>query len=255
MAMDVPNAARADAHPRPLTLAPAPVEAPPRAIELRVDPRAVTRVLVGVVTALTALSIAAQVARFGLGIPNAYGLVPLVDAIGEHNVPTFYSSVALLLAAVLAGALALAASGRSVRGWTTLGVLFFLAAMDEFITFHELVDEWMKRLVDTGGVLHWAWVLPGGAFALAVLVALRSFVRSLDRPIRVRLVAGAALFLGGALGIELAEGAVLSADGGFSLTWGLVCTSQETLEMLGVVVWIEALLLALLPLRFFAQRG
>ena len=254
MAIDVPNAARSDASTRALTLAPAPAEAPPRAIELRVDPRAVTRVLVGVVAALTALSIAAQVARFGLGIPNAYGIVPLVDAIGEHNVPTFYSSLVLLLAALLAGALALSSTGRSVRGWTALAALFFLAGMDEFITFHELVDGWMKRFVDTGGLLHWAWVLPGGAFALAALVALRSFVRSLDRPVRARLMVGAALVLGGALGVELGEGAVLSAAGGYSLTWGLVCTSQETLEMLGVVVWIEALLLALLPLRLFAER-
>ena len=169
----------------------------------RVEPRAVTRVLLGVVAALTALSIAAQVAQLRPRHPARLRPRPARrrDRRAQRaDVLHARSRSCSRRCSPARSPLSAQRPQRRAAGRRS-AVLFFLAAMDEFITFHELVDEWMKRSSTSAAILHWAWVLPGAAFALAV-ARRAALVRraSLDRPVRARLVVGAALFLGGALG-------------------------------------------------------
>jgi hypothetical protein len=80
-----------------------------------------------------------------------------------------------------------------------------------------------------------------------VLVAYRKFFRALPEPVRRRASHGAAIFVAGALGVELLEWATVASLGGETeqLVDGLVSTVQEFLEMLGVVFILEALVLLL----------
>jgi hypothetical protein len=52
----------------------------------------------------------------------------------------------------------------------------------------------------------------------------------------------ATLFLGGALGVELVGSRYAEFHGGENLTYNIIATVEESLEMAGVIVFIYALL-------------
>ena len=204
--------------------------------------------LVGIVLALAVASFLAQLLKYPLDMPRAYGVVPLFDGDGEANVPTFYSSLALVACAALLyvrAAAARQAAERHVRHWMLLATIFFLGALDETVQFHELANE---HIAAASGISKSAfpWVAPAALLVLALQVAYRGFVRDLPEPVRRRAILGGALLVSGALGVEVLEAASASLEGETGdFVKGLVSTVQELLEMLGVVFILDALVLAL----------
>lgn len=222
-------------------------------LAIGLSPRTVTRALLAIVALLTVASAVAQVLHYPLDTPYARGLVPLFDSDAEGNLPTWYSSLTLLACCLLAGCIALSARAGEepyAPHWTALSIVFFLAALDESVRLHELVNRWLSPDLEGGGLLSAVWVVPGVLFALALALAYRPVVAQL--PPRVRLLAtrGALVFAIGALGLELIEGAVSDIVGKpDSLADGLVSVGQECLEMLGVILLIEAMM------TYLAARG
>lgn len=217
-----------------------------RDVEIRVAPRSARRALLATVVILTVASAVAHVMKLPLDTPHAGGLVPLFDSDAEANLPTWYSSLTLLACSLMIGAIALSvrrARQRHVGHWTALSIVFFVAALDEAVGLHEVGNEWLSRAFDPGGVLFAIWVVPGLIFVLVLAIAYRPFVA--DLPDRVQRLAtrGALVFVGGALGLEVVEGAITDSEGvSESFADGLVSVVQEFLEMLGVIFFIEALM-------------
>lgn len=214
-------------------------------VEIRVSPRSVTRTLLAIVVVLTVASLVAQVLKHPLDTPNARGLVPLFDSDAEANLPTWYSSITLLACSLMAGAIALSAWGaghRYARHWIGLSIVFFLATLDESVGLHEIGNAWLSDALDPGGFLFAIWVVPGVLFVVVLAAAYRPFVADLPGPVRRLAVRGALVFVVGALGLEVIEGAIADTHGGEeSFADGLVSVGQEFLEMVGVILIIEAL--------------
>ena len=140
-----------------------------------------------------------------------------------------------------------AAVARSARGWdrrwALLAGLFFLAALDESVRLHERANALVSTDLEAGGVLSALWVVPGLVLVVALAVAYRPVVARLPERVRRLAVRGALLFAVGALAFEVVEGAVSDLVGRpDSLADGLASVGQELLEMLGVVLFIEALI-------------
>ena len=216
---------------------------------MHISPRGIRRVLVPIVLGLTLATLVAQFLKYPLDTPRGYGLVPLFDGDAEDNIPTLYSSLALLACAALLywrGAVTRQAAQRYARHWMALAAIFLLAAIDEAVQLHELVNE---QIISSTGVSEAAvpWVAPAAVLVLALAVAYREFVRHLAEPVRRRAILGGGIFVAGALGLELLEGASLAALEGETGDFadGLVSTVQEFCEMLGVVFILEALVLQL----------
>ena len=75
--------------------------------------------------------LAFQWARYGLGLPEFYGFFPLIDMGVEANLPTFFSSVQLLVVSMLLIVVGLAMRQRRdsyARHWLFLALIFFLMA-------------------------------------------------------------------------------------------------------------------------------
>jgi hypothetical protein len=215
-------------------------------VQIRLSPRAVRRRLLAIVAGLTVASAAAQVLKFPLDAPSGHGIVPLLDSDAEANLPTMYSSLTLLACSLMAGAIALSAvraRGRHARHWLGLAIVFLLAAVDETAGTHEIVNSLLSWALDPGGLLFAIWVVPGTLVVVALAVAYRPFVAALPGPVRRLAARGALVFVVGALGLEIIEGAIADAHGGDeSFADGLVSVVQEFLEMLGVILLIEALM-------------
>ena len=91
------------------------------------------------------------------------------------------------------------------------------------------------------GIFYWAWVLPAlvlvGGFGLAMV----PFLLSLPRRGAALFIASGALFVGGALGLEMASGYVITARGEEAPLVALLAICEETLEMLGLALFTGAL--------------
>lgn len=216
-------------------------------IEFAIDPRRVLRVLLIVTAVLVVLSTAGQVTVYYLpDFPLRDSIANLLYVDMEQNLPTLYSSLMLLVAALLFGVIA-HAHGRGdrayVRHWAALSLTFALLTLDEFASIHEQATPRVRGLLHIGGgpIFVVAWVVPGAALVAAFGVAFLRFLRHLPRPTRRRLLAAGILFLSGAIGLELVSGSY-AAHGGLNMSYVLIATVEETLEMVGAAVLLYGLL-------------
>jgi hypothetical protein len=205
----------------------------------------VVQFLVGTVVLLHALNLPALVFRYLWDIPGATGYAAFFGVSAEGKLPTFYSGVTLLMAAVLLAAIAThehANRGRFARHWIGLSLIFVFMAADELLEIHELSIRPMRRVFGiTAGPLHFAWVIPAAAMLVLLAITYARFLKALPASsLRSFLVAGV-VYVGGALGMELVGGAYLTARGD-DVIYGVIATVEELGEMTGVALFIIALL-------------
>jgi hypothetical protein len=215
--------------------------------ELRTIVRAdsVRRSLLVLVAVLAAATVAAELSTRLLGHGRIHGLVPLLDATDERSAATWISSLIFLLCALLAAISArLETTRSSARRWWLLAVVLVAAAADDMLQIHETLGEELGRqLVDTGGFLTYAWVVPGAALTLALIAGLWPLFSGMARPARRPALLGVALFLGAALLLELPESRFGGLEGSGALTGEhALSIAQEITELVGVVLLLDGLL-------------
>ena len=181
--------------------------------------------------------------------PEIWGLVPLFHFDREQNLPTFFSSLLLLLSAALLFAAAQKArsTGTSSRPWALLALVFAFLSIDEITSVHEKVDALIKFYTPTSGILHHAWVAPYGLAVLILAIVLCPWFLALNRWLQVMFFTSGAVFVGGALGVEIINGLYYSgltetAAETTTLIGDSLATIEELAEMTGVSVFIYALL-------------
>lgn len=197
------------------------------------------------VGAVAALGVAGQIVKYETGHTNVFGIVPEFYLDDENNVPTYLASLLLLIAA---GLLAVIASVQHRVGdgfkwhWTVLSALFLLMSLDEAASFHERLIEPMRALLGAEGWLHFAWVVPGALFVVLFGLGYLRFLRQLERPFGLLFATAGILYVGAALGIETIGAARADAAGHENLTYALIASAEEVLEMAAVVLFIHVLL-------------
>lgn len=205
------------------------------------------RVLAGlsvIIAILVVFSVSGQYARFFLGHGRLLGFIDAFDLDAEANVPTYFSCLQLLAASFLAGLIAstVRRSGAAFAGhWGMLSVIFAYLSLDEFMMLHEQLAR-LPFLPAKEGVFFYAWVIPG-LVIVAVFGALYTrFFWALPTRSKVWFAASGALFVGGAIGVEMMGGLYASQHGEISFTKAMIIAVEETFEMSGVALFIYALL-------------
>lgn len=159
------------------------------------------------------------------------------EVAGEQNGWAWLNVVLLATGAALhlvAGLLWRRAGRRAAAWWGTAAVLAALS-LDDLVGLHERMTGLGVELGGGSGLLAAAWVVPGAAVAVGVVVAFGWLARSLDRHGRRLLLGGLALFLAGAFGLETVGHAVLE-DRGPSATYGGLVLVEELAEAWGAVL-------------------
>jgi hypothetical protein len=218
-------------------------------MELSIQPGKVVLFLLVIISLLTLAHTAGLVARFAFHHSHIYGLVPMFDFNGEQNLPTFYSTLSLLLCSALSAAKAAVSRRSGARWefhWTGLSMLFLGVALDEQFILHERAIVPLRHLLNLSGFLYFAWVVPYGLMVLVLAVIYIRFLTHLHSSTRRRLLIAAVLYLAGALGMEMIGAAYYERIGSVNnLQYELMATAEELLEMAGVIVFIQALLIDL----------
>jgi hypothetical protein len=217
--------------------------------------------LLGVLV-LSCVSIAGYIlGKLLKGTAGAEVLGPLLHSFtvanNDTSVGTWVSSFALLFSSVLLGLIAIAKRRLGDRyglHWAGLSVIFLLLSIDEVATIHEaLGDAGAEVAISMGftpkGFVSYFWVVPGFIFVLTVLLAYLRFLSHLPKKYSLLFLGAGAIYVGGALGVETLESqmAYLRDARGSDLKQVLdvirvIWIGEEILELLGIVVFIYALL-------------
>lgn len=163
-------------------------------------------------------------------------LVDLFSLSYEGNVPTWYASSLLFTCALVLTAIALDA-GRHRVHWYGLAIGFFTMSLDEAIEIHEHLG----GLVDGDGPLYFDWVIPAALLVAAVAALYLPFLRALPARRRRQFIMAGAIYLGGALVVELPLGWWTQRAGDDNATYALIDWIEETLELVGASFFLYAL--------------
>ena len=202
------------------------------------------QVLLGVIAALTGAHLAGQVAKYAFGAGDTW-FARLTYFNAEMNLPTWYSTAALLAAAAILGLVwrrARSLDDRYAAHWVALAAIFLGLSIDETAALHERADTVLHDVLRTSGVLYYAWVVPALGFVAALGVAYLRFLRDLPPRTRTLFIVAAAVYVGGAVGMELLEGRQFEANGLDTPAFVAMTTIEELAEMLGVALFIYAVL-------------
>ncbi len=216
--------------------------------KLLLNPASIVRALGIAALVLVLLSIAA-VSADGLTGHNSIILhkaVKLLYVDFELNVPAFFSTLILLIAsAILAVITILKRQQKDLYTieWAILTIGFMMMAFDELLSVHERMIEPMQELLGNKnlGIFYFAWVIPMGLLVLLLAILLFRFWWNLPPKTRLYFMIAAVMFLGGSFGLELIESKHSEIYGIDTLTYIVLVTIEESLEMLGVIVFIKAL--------------
>jgi hypothetical protein len=242
------------------------------ALLLKIPTKTITVALTLTALFLTLASLTAQGLNY-MGYMGALGesqlsLARLFNVGEEANIPTYYSSFILLISSML---LAIIAGAKKRRGeryalhWAVLSIIFLGMSLDETAQIHETSGYVFETLAReyTGftpsGFLYSSWVIPGIVFVLVVGLAYLPFLAHLPRKTCLLFLIAGFLYVGGAVGLEMIGGKIVSAYGwenwedwksvadssnmvGAKVLANIEQHAEELLEMLGVTVFIYALL-------------
>jgi hypothetical protein len=214
-------------------------------VNIRFRPIHVTRVLLGLMFLLVMASMAGAFMKYGFGHGQLFGLVPLFDLLGEANVPTWFSSALLLLCALCLGTIAYVKRGAAdpfARQWMLLGVIFLLLSLDETAQIHDLIDDKLQKALHPHGALYYPWVVPAAVGVLILAASYARFLFSLPRATRRLFVVAGVIYVGGALGMEVAAAIYDEMHGYDNPVTETMGTIEEAMEMLGAITFLHALM-------------
>lgn len=182
-------------------------------------------------------------------------LVLLFSVDREQNLPTFFSYFLLVFAALLLAVISVFEHKRNnphAFYWAILSFGFIFMAGDELLRIHERLINPLRGVLgdDYWGIFHYPWVIPYSVLVLVLALFFLRFLLSLSTATRRTFLIAGSLYLAGALGCELV-GAYVVKDLklGEHMLYVMITSLEESLEMVGVVVFIWALLLHISQLQ------
>lgn len=207
--------------------------------------RALLITLTSVAVAFTLASAMSTAVIMNLdGEPNRWlgTFFKLIHIDRELSVSTWFASALWLLLAVIAFTAGVLADSK--RGyWFAFGAIAAIASMDETATLHEkfyLAGSALTAYLPFD-FFSYRWVIVGVIIATVVAVSLLPFVLSLPRPVTIGVIAGGAVFLAGAIGLETVGGHLEDVYGDRSWQLHAIMHVEEFFEYMGVAIAIYAL--------------
>lgn len=207
-------------------------------------PKNVLTIFLYIIALLLCTNILGLVSRFVFEHDYVYGLIGLFDFNTEKNIPTFYSSVALIIASLLLLFITNLHKKEQLPYvlWGVLSFIFLFLSIDEISSIHEKLNEPIKNNIDATGLLYFAWVIPYGIALIAFVAAYLKFLLKLPKTTMRLFILSGSLFVLGAIGFEMLGGWQAELNGNRGLLYAIFYTFEESLEMLGVALFIYALL-------------
>ena len=211
-------------------------------MEIKVSLPAVRRVLTWVVASLVLAGFLAEAWIAFVNDGNSGPVTEFFSLSYEENLSTWVSSSLLFSCGVL---LTLVASARRRERapfqahWWGLAVGFFYISLDELVQIHENLNTSLRF---GPGALHFGWVVPATGLVVGLAITYLRFLRELPENVRRRFTLAGAIYVGGALGTEFLLGYWTSIAGDQNFTYAMIDLVQESMELIGVSVFLLSLI-------------
>jgi hypothetical protein len=216
-----------------------------KAITIKFARKQITKSLLCLVVFLAFASVAGQYFKYFVSNGRLARAVDLFYSGKESSIPTWYSSVALLFCSLLLALIAFVKQSggfRYVRSWYILSIIFLFLSLDEVAMFHETMGMVLRQFFNTSGALYYRWVIIGIPLTFLFLLSYARFIAALPTKTRWLFLLSGTIFVGGALGMEMTAANYASLHGEDNMIYALLTTLEEFCEMLGIVIFIDALL-------------
>ena len=159
----------------------------------------------------------------------------------EQNLGAWYSTVLMFASAVLllvVGRRASRAKDKDAVQWYILAWVFVALSFDEASSVHEMAMELVQDSLHTSGPLLYAWVIPALILVPLFAMAYIPFLRRIRKPYGAWIFISGAVFVTGALGMEMVGGMVSEDKVAFTITFLI----EESLELAGMTSFFLAIL-------------
>lgn len=224
--------------------------------EVTIAPARVAGWLWGATALVVALGVFREIYVASFGIDTALRDLGQIALDAEATVAAWYSSALMIAVAALLACIAVltrAAGKRHGLHWTVLAIVFLAMSIDETASFHEVAIRPLRDFFDLSGALYFSWVVIAVPAVLALALAYLPFLLALPTRFALWFAGAGAVYVAGALGLEFAGGYFISTYGDGSLAYTLEFVAEETLEMIGLTIFLTGLLAFVLE-RFPGAR-
>lgn len=217
-------------------------------------PENVAKGCAAIIGFLVVLHVISQIGRFVFHKEYLLGFTPEVYLGAEASIPNWFSTVLILTCGIALLLIAHARRGPDHRHWLGLGMIFLALSLDESAALHDLsapfftgAFTWLARTVGGPFVAlaqkpGYAWMIPGLIFVAIVGAVYLPFLARLPKTTRAWFVLSGAVYVGGAVGFEALGGWYSGYFGAKNPTFVLLLTCEETLEMVGMSMFLYSLL-------------
>ena len=218
--------------------------------QLTIHPRQTALFFLAFVILLTVLHSIAQTVLIYTGNQDLMDITRYVDLDIEKNIPSLYSGLALILSSLLFFCISSLEKkqGRKRYYWLGLAAVFLFLSLDETFVLHERLGDYTEEYIKSTGILkasgllYFPWIIPYSILMTILGLLYFRFIFRLPRKTTVFLILSAIIFLSGAAGFDMLGGREADLHGYYTITYTVLYTIEEFLEMSGVVLLIYALL-------------
>ena len=213
-------------------------------MDIDISPRKILIIMVSVIGLLLFANVMGLVSTYVFHHPYLYGLIDLIDFDSEKNLPTMYSTLQLLVASCLLAVIGSShkSGGTNYAPWYVLAAIFLFLGIDEFVQIHERFLDSVREDFKLTGLFYYAWVVPYGLGVLAFVIAFSRFLLRLPRKTMRWFIASGAIYVTGAIGFEMLGARHFESYGLDNVAYSILYTCEESLEMLGIALFIYSLL-------------
>ena len=223
-------------------------------MEFSLNPKRIVQIMLGIIAVLLVMHLVQLIIYFQIGDDDVFDFLEIIDFDYEANLPSFYSSTAILFCAALLWVIGIQKNREKMSfrfHWIGLAVIFTFLSIDEAIALHEDIGDFVEDndWVDAKGFLYFAWVVPYGILLLLFAASYFKFVFALPRQTMILFVTAGTLFITGAVGIEVFSAREADLNDTDTLLYTVLYTIEELCEMTGIVIFSYGLM------RYIEDQG
>lgn len=213
-------------------------------MKIRIRPRRILNILLIVIASLTILSIIGTITKIYNFEGSYLRIFNFFDLNSEMNIPTFYSGLSLFIISLILFIIALFHKDncKQFKYWAILSCMFLFISFDELVQFHERMSFKLQAHFDTSGIFFFAWIIPYGIILLTIGFFFIKFFKRLPQDTLKLFLFSGGVFIGGGIILEMIEGYYADLYGYETMIQYIATTLEEFLEMVGVAIFIYALL-------------
>ncbi|MDY7394567.1 hypothetical protein UMM65_04895 [Aureibaculum sp. 2210JD6-5] len=216
-------------------------------MKININPTKTLKLLVLCILIIVTANCVVIIAKINLNYYNKF-IFEMFNLDQESNVPTYFSTLILFFCTFLLALISLIHKklGNNYLLWMILSICFLFLSVDEFISIHERIGSFLENKFKFTGVLYYSWVIPYSIFVIILaIVYFKYFLLKLPKKIRFLFIISGGVYITGAVGLEMLGSKAVTIETPSQTLISILYTIEETLEMIGISIFIYTLLIYL----------